>query len=65
MRYRGSPNWKKYFHKDRYTKLMCHGRCPHCRGWKGSTKKEPGFKKKEYREIQEHINSALMSSNLD
>jgi len=64
MKYKGMKNWRKYFKKE-LSRQFCHGRCPHCRGHKGSRKKEPGFKKKEYRDIKEKIDTGIMSLNLE
>ena len=55
MKYHGKHK-KKHDEKDK-NKNLCHGRCPICRGYKGSTKNEPGAKKQEQRDIQERIDT--------
>lgn len=54
MQYRYTKGWRK----DK-AKGVCNGNCPRCRGWIGSLKKEPGFKRKDYREFKQDLITTL------
>ena len=62
MKYPGKHK-KKHERRDR-SKYLCHGRCPSCRGYKGSTNNEPGYKKRAQRDLKERITTGRRLSKI-